>query len=43
MPRTVYFLAMICLPSGGVLKGFLEEFLQRAEIRSCFGTVAARD
>ena len=42
MPRTVHFRAMICLPSGGVLKGFLEEFLRRAEIRTYSGASPAR-
>ena len=33
MPRMVHFSARICLSDCGVLKGFLEELLRRAEIR----------
>ena len=33
-PRMVRFPARICGPDCGVLKGFLEEFLRRAEIRT---------
>ena len=34
MPHMVHFSAGICLSDCGVLKGFLEEFLRRAEIRT---------
>jgi len=34
MPHMVHFSAGICLSDSGVLKGFLEEFLRRAEIRT---------
>ena len=34
MPRMVHFSTGICLSDCGVLKGFLEEFLRRAEIRT---------
>ena len=37
MPRMVHFSARICGPDCGVIKGFLEEFLRRAGIRTILG------